>query len=354
MMAKLVGSNSALLLSFLLISLWWIGVYSSGSLPRVAAQEGGNPRAAGPQSGGGLAPRAKLVESSPQYAGTVPTATVSEIAYGAHPRQRLDFWKAASSTPTPVVFVIHGGGWKGGSKERLDRFVDINRLLKAGISVVAINYRYVTQADVNNGEPPVHAPLHDAARALQFVRMKAGDWKLDKDSVGAAGGSAGACSSLWLAFHDDMKDVTSSDPVSQQSTRLQAAAVMGAQTTLDPKQMREWTPNSKYGGHAFGIPGNRFDAFYDARTKLLPWIREYSPYALVTSDDPPVALYYQGKPGVGEPQKDPTHTSNFGVKLQEHCLATGTKCVLIHAEAPSPQYPTPTDFLIQSLTGQKR
>ncbi|MBT4666495.1 MAG: alpha/beta hydrolase, partial [Opitutae bacterium] len=134
------------------------------------------------------------------YDPTVPKPTISEIAYGKHDRNVLDFWKAESDSPTPVAFVIHGGGWKGGSKERLDRFADTNALLEAGISVVAINYRYVTSTE----EPPVKAPLHDAARALQFVRSKAKAWNLDKKRIGAAGGSAGACSSLWLAFHDDL------------------------------------------------------------------------------------------------------------------------------------------------------
>ena len=40
---------------------------------------------------------------------------------------------------------------------------------------------------------------------------------------------------------------------SLESTRLWCAAVKGAQTTLDPQQMKEWTPNSRYGGHAFGL-----------------------------------------------------------------------------------------------------
>ena len=91
------------------------------------------------------------------YGPTVPKPTRSEIVYGKHDRNVLDFWKAESETPTPVAFVIHGGGWKGGSKERLDRFADPNALLKAGISVVAINYRYVTSSE----KPPVKAPLHD-------------------------------------------------------------------------------------------------------------------------------------------------------------------------------------------------
>ncbi|MFP6901135.1 MAG: alpha/beta hydrolase, partial [Opitutales bacterium] len=186
-------------------------------------------------------------KKSSGYGPTVPKPTLSEIAYGKHDRNVLDFWKAESKSPTPVAFVIHGGGWKGGSKERLDRFADPNALLEAGISVVAINYRYVTSSE----KPPVKAPLHDAARALQFVRSKAKEWNLDKKRIGAAGGSAGACSSLWLAFHDDLADPKSKDPVRRESSRLSCAAVTGAQTTLDPKQMVEWTPNSRYGGHAF-------------------------------------------------------------------------------------------------------
>ncbi len=80
------------------------------------------------------------------YDASVPKATFTEVRYGDHERHVLDFWKAESNVPTPVAFVIHGGGWSGGSKERLHRFADANALLEAGISVVAINYRYVPQA----------------------------------------------------------------------------------------------------------------------------------------------------------------------------------------------------------------
>jgi acetyl esterase/lipase len=183
---------------------------------------------------------------APSYTPNLPQPSQSEIRYGKHERNVLDFWKAESISPAPVAFVIHGGGWKGGSKERLDRFADPIALLQAGISVVAINYRYVTSDE----SPPVKAPLHDAARALQFVRSKAKEWNINKNRIGAAGGSAGACSSLWLAFHDDLADPKNKDPILRESSRLQCAAVTGAQTTLDPKQMKEWTPNSKYGGHA--------------------------------------------------------------------------------------------------------
>lgn len=284
---------------------------------------------------------------SPAYASSVPKPTLAGIRYGTHERHVLDFWRAESKKPTPLVFVIHGGGWSGGEKERVDRFVDVATLLKAEISVVAINYRFIKMADAEGIKPPVKAPLYDAVRALQFVRSKAKEWNIDKDLVGAAGGSAGACSSLWIAFHDDLADLTNADPVARESSRLQCAAVTGAQTTLDPKQMKEWTPNSKYGGHAFGIAS--FPQFLADREKILPWIAEYSPYALVNLGDPPVYLIYSTPPALGQDQKDPTHTSNFGVKLQEHCKTTGVTCELVYPNAPSVRHATATDFLIATL-----
>ncbi|KAA5546009.1 alpha/beta hydrolase [Roseiconus nitratireducens] len=286
-------------------------------------------------------------ERSETYDREVPPPTLAGVRYGKHDRNVLDLWIAESDQPTPLVLVIHGGGWMGGSKERLQRFVDAPALLQAGISVAAINYRFVPQAEAEGMEPPVKGPLHDAARALQFIRSQAENWNLDKQRIGAAGGSAGACSSLWLAFHDDLADPQSDDPVSRESTRLWCAAVKGAQTTLDPQQMKQWTPNSRYGGHAFGL--RPFDKFLAQRDSILPWIAAYSPYALVSKDDPPIYLFYTAAPALGEPQKDPTHTSNFGVKLRERCQDVGVECVLVYPGASDVVYETPTQYLSARL-----
>lgn len=297
----------------------------------IAAQEAGQP---------------KKKASGPRYADSVPQPTVSGIQYGEHARHILDLWKADSDTPTPLVFVIHGGGWRNGSKERINRFVDTAALLKAGISVVAINYRLIKRT--TDVEPPVKAPLHDAARALQFVRSKAQAWNIDKERIAAAGGSAGACSSLWLLYHDDLAVADSEDPIARESTRLYCAAVNNAQTTLDPQQMKAWTPNSRYGGHAFGL--DTFQQFLAERERIQPWFQAYSPYALVSPDDPPVYLSYKGPPAIGKPQKDPTHTANFGVKLQQRCLELGVACELAYPRAPNVRHETSTDYLIATLT----
>lgn len=112
-----------------------------------------------------------------------------------------------------------------------------------------------------------------------------------------------------------------------------------AQTTLDPKQMKEWTLNSRYGGHAFGFMPDphdnktrdtRFAEFLAAREEVLPWIRQYSPYELASADDPPVYLFYSAPPALGQDQKDPTHTSNFGVKLEERLRQVGVPCELVY------------------------
>jgi acetyl esterase/lipase len=295
----------------------------------------------------GKAKQAKSATKAAPENPPVVKPTLANVRYGPHERHVLDFWRAESASPTPLVFVIHGGGWTGGEKERVNRFVNVEGLLAQGISVVAINYRLIRHAEEDGVKPPVKAPLHDAARALQYVRSQAAAWNLNKARIGAAGGSAGACSSLWLAYHDDLADPRSSDPVARESTRLFCAAVTGAQTTLDPVQMKTWTPNSRYGGHAFGL--GSFAEFLAARDRLQPWIAEYSPYALVTKDDPPVYLFYSAPPALGQDQKDPTHTANFGVKLQEHCRANGVGCELMYPGAKDARHATAQEYLIAML-----
>ena len=280
-----------------------------------------------------------------------PQPTEVNVAYGKHVRQVVDFYKAESREPTPVVIYIHGGAWWAGNKNK----PRVHEYLKAGISVVSVEYRFINDATKAGIKPPVKAPLHDAARAVQFVRNQATKWNIDKTRVAATGGSAGACSSLWLAFHDDLANPKSDDPVARESTRLYCAAVLNAQTSLDPKQMKKWTPNSGYGGHAFGFNPkgklSRFEVFLAARKSVLPWIKEYSPYEHVTSDDPPVGLYYRTKPAMGQEQKDPTHTANFGVGLQQKCEAVGVECHFVYPGASDAKYSSVSRFLIAKLKG---
>lgn len=284
--------------------------------------------------------------------GTEPTK--KDVPYGTHARQVLDFYQAKSDKPTPVVFAIHGGGWVAGDKSQYRLQAD--KFLNEGISVVAINYRYVQDAVDAGIKPPVQWPIADAVRALQFTRSKAKEWNLDKTRIGATGGSAGGCSSLWLLYHDDLADPKSEDPIARESSRLTCAAVIGPQTTLDPKILREWMPNAKYGGHAFGFrtPENRdaaFQEFFENREKVLPWITEYSPLSHVTKDDPPVFMEFtQRKPPVkGEAQDDPTHSALLGMILMEKLKENGVEGIISYGGHKDPKYKDTVEFLIDRL-----
>ena len=286
----------------------------------------------------------------------LPVEPDENVAYGPHRMQVIYFWRAKSDQPTPLLVYIHGGGWQGG-----DRSVVRSMLLpalEAGISVVSVEYRFVTEAMLAKVSPPLQWPMDDAARALQFVRSRATEWNIDKTRIAASGSSAGGCTSLWLVFHDDLADPASADPVARESTRLLCAAVDRAQTTLDPQQMKEWTPNSDYGGHAFGFMPDphdlktrdtQFPQFLAARDSLLPWIQRYSPIAHVTKDDPPVYLLYTTPPAMGKDDAEARHSANFGVPLQEKLRGLGVECELVYPGAPNVKHATMTAYLIERL-----
>src|SRR5690349_2654274 len=106
-----------------------------------------------------------------QPAARKPAPTHANVAYGPHARNVMDVWLAPSQTPTPVLIAIHGGGFYTGLKNVNAQLLD--DCLKSGISVVAIAYRYSTDAIAP-------APLTDGARAIQFVRSNAVAWNIDK------------------------------------------------------------------------------------------------------------------------------------------------------------------------------
>ncbi len=286
---------------------------------------------------------------SPVLAQT-PAPTQAEVPYGKHARQVLDFYQAKSTeAAAPLLFFVHGGGWMSGDKAKPD-FLD--KCLENGISVVSINYRLIPDAQAEKIDPPVKACLDDAARALQFVRSKAAEWKIDKTRIGGCGGSAGGFTSLWLAFHPDMADPTSADPVARESTRLSGVMAFVPQTTLDPQQMQAWIPNNEYGNHAFGLPS--MADFVAKRASLLPWIEKFSPYALASADDPPVLLFYDNAPALGQPYKDPPHSGNYGAGIAEKLKAVGIEHELnYNNDYGNMKYPDLFSFILAKLKPAK-
>lgn len=80
----------------------------------------------------------------------------------------------------PVVLWVHGGGWKGGSKDRCPAVW----LVPQGYAVASINYRLI----------PEHqwpAQIHDCRNAVRWLRAYAGIYGLHAGRIGAWGSSAG-------------------------------------------------------------------------------------------------------------------------------------------------------------------
>lgn len=114
-------------------------------------------------------------------------ATVEKnIAYGTDKAQRFDVYRPANPQNAPILFMVHGGGWKRGDKD-MGRVVDnkVLRWVPKGVIFVTVNYRMMPEQ-----EPLVQA--QDVAAALAKVQQLAPGWGGDPDNVILMGHSAGA------------------------------------------------------------------------------------------------------------------------------------------------------------------
>ena len=243
------------------------------------------------------------------------------LAYGPHERNTLDLW-LAPRRPAPLVVAIHGGGWIGKNKEKYRQGAWVPLFLEAGISVAAINYRFTIHA-------PMPAPMLDTARAVQFLRLHAGDWGIDPERIGATGSSAGGVNALWVAFHEDLANPADRDPVARQSSRLSCVFAVKTPAFLDvrsiaekiPIRIEEQLPLLKSLGGA-GAGGAE-----DPRAEQIR--REISPLYLAAAGAPPVSLFYTGsdadRPPDGEPDQG-MHHPRFGRILKRRLDDLGVEC----------------------------
>ena len=247
----------------------------------------------------------------------LPTADMANVKYGDHERNLMDVWFADKNKKTPIAVFIHGGGFDYGSKEKLNA-TELSQLLKAGISVASINYRYKTIA-------PLPAAHHDAKHALQFIRSNSELWGIDKDKIGVWGSSAGAQISMWLAFSDEMADAESANPIEKESTRVTCVATSGGQTTMEAdfwlKILTKYAPGTEaeFNNTRLDLYGAKTAAEADEAAKSI------SALALVSADDPPIFMRYWMKPNDTPPSKtNPKkfkgwviHHLDFGIALKE-------------------------------------
>lgn len=108
---------------------------------------------------------------------------MTEIAYGAAPRQRLDFIPAAASHRAPLFVFIHGGAWAFGDKGMAAHMAVHARA--QGYAFAALNYRLVPNADPRQ-------QAEDVAAAIAHLVRNADELGIDPDRIIVSGHSAGA------------------------------------------------------------------------------------------------------------------------------------------------------------------
>jgi acetyl esterase/lipase len=144
--------------------------------------------------------RALIAQKQAAAAPAVLAAGVQRIAdvpYGTDPAQRMDVYVptspttgtnslVASAVRAPVIFMVHGGGWRIGDKA-MGRVVQekVNRWVPKSFILISINYRMLPDA-------PVAVQERDVQAALMAAQQRAGTWGGDPSRFILMGHSAGA------------------------------------------------------------------------------------------------------------------------------------------------------------------
>jgi hypothetical protein len=277
----------------------------------------------------------------------VPAPDYADMNYGPFPGNQLDLWLAKADTPTPLVVFIHGGGFVSGDKSSVSPLA-IRQCLDAGVSLAAINYRFRT-------ELPIQDVLRDCARAIQFLRSKAEAFNFDKTHVAAFGGSAGAGTSLWLAFHDDLADPGNPDPVLRESSRLSAAGATACQATYDilqwPKVLGDETVmrfSKESDWPSFYGLKNQEELLGPAGKKIRA---DVDMLGLITKDDAPVFLASDNRHDALQNKGDVNHSAKHAVAIKNRCDEAGVPAILKISGSMDGDAlkQTPVEFLLGQL-----
>lgn len=170
-----------------------------------------------------------------------------DIAYDSKERTQFDIWLPNSTSPTGLVIYVHGGGFTSGDKDFVytvqsggawDFPADIRFLLQNNIAVATVRYTLLNNTGETQG---VKKPMGDVRRALQYIRYRATDFNIDKSKIILAGNSAGAGTSLWIAFNNDFADAQNSDPVLKESSRVRGVVARETQASYNVED--RWVNN---------------------------------------------------------------------------------------------------------------
>ncbi|XVJ64631.1 MAG: alpha/beta hydrolase [Lacibacter sp.] len=118
------------------------------------------------------------------------------VNYGPDPRNVMDVYLPAnrSEASTPVLIMIHGGGWTEGSKADFAAFVDTMKRRLPNYAIVNINYRLAS-----NGTNLFPAQEQDIKKCVEYILSQKTSYNIS-DKFVLAGASAGGHLALLHAY----------------------------------------------------------------------------------------------------------------------------------------------------------
>jgi len=135
----------------------------------------------------------------------------------------------------PAIVIIHGGGWRAGTKQdRPFRSMLLDYALK-GYVTVSVEYRLTGEADFP-------ACIQDVKCAVRWLRAHADQYGVDPDRISCYGHSAGAHLALMLALCPASAGLEGDGPWSEHSSAVQSA--VGGATPTDMR--RRFDESEKY------------------------------------------------------------------------------------------------------------
>ena len=143
------------------------------------------------------------------------------------------------TTPRPAIVIVHGGGWRAGSKKDLvyrDLLLDY---AFQGYFTVSVEYRF-------DQETAFPACIEDVKCAVRWLRAHAKEYNVDPDRIGAFGHSAGAQLVLMLAMSSDNKSLEGDGGWNEYSSKINAVVGGSTPTQIGAKRANwnkpEWWP----------------------------------------------------------------------------------------------------------------
>jgi acetyl esterase/lipase len=147
--------------------------------------------------------------------------TRKALEYATHDGVKLsgDLYLPKASGAHPAIVAIHGGGWQIGGPFGYQYWGPY--LASRGYAVYAISYRLSKP-----GQKTFPEALHDVRAAIQFLKGRAAELRINPERIGVMGDSAGGHLAALVALAGDnpaFSGAYESDPYAAQSTKVKVA-----------------------------------------------------------------------------------------------------------------------------------